>query len=256
MGWQPLGAFVAGLLVATVTTPAGVSGAVLLLPVQVSILGVPSPAVTATNLLYNVIATPSGLLRYRARFTTLARTLLVGTVPGVVLGAVIRVEWLAGQRLFLAVVAVVLAALAASLLLGGIPSPLTHRRPASYRLAALAFGVGVIGGIYGIGGGSILAPLLLVSGYSAYEVAPAALMSTFAASVVGVLAFVALATAKGGGTIMPEWHTGIPLGAGGVVGAYIGASIQPRISERALRHLLGVVVLLIAVRYAYLVVAP
>jgi hypothetical protein len=34
-----------------VTTPLGVSGAVLLLPVQLSILGVPSPAVTPTNLL-------------------------------------------------------------------------------------------------------------------------------------------------------------------------------------------------------------
>lgn len=39
--------------VALVTTPAGISGAVLLLPVQVSVLGVPSPAVTPTNLLYN-----------------------------------------------------------------------------------------------------------------------------------------------------------------------------------------------------------
>jgi uncharacterized protein len=44
-----------------------VSGAVFLLPVQVSLLGVPSPAVTPTNLLFNVVATPGGLLRYRRR---------------------------------------------------------------------------------------------------------------------------------------------------------------------------------------------
>jgi len=44
-----------------------VSGAVFLLPVQVSLLGVPSPAVTPTNLLFNVVATPRGLLRYRRR---------------------------------------------------------------------------------------------------------------------------------------------------------------------------------------------
>jgi hypothetical protein len=31
---------------------------VLLLPFQVSVLGTPSPAVTPTNLLYNVVATP------------------------------------------------------------------------------------------------------------------------------------------------------------------------------------------------------
>ncbi len=43
---------------------AGVSGAVLLLPVQISVLGVPSPAVTPTNLLFNVAATPGALLRF------------------------------------------------------------------------------------------------------------------------------------------------------------------------------------------------
>jgi hypothetical protein len=46
-----------------VTTPAGVSGAVLLLPIQLSVLGVPSPAITPTNLLFNVAAVPGGLLR-------------------------------------------------------------------------------------------------------------------------------------------------------------------------------------------------
>jgi len=50
--------------IAAVTTPAGVSGAVLLLPFQVSVLGTPSPSVTPTNLLYNVIATPGALFRY------------------------------------------------------------------------------------------------------------------------------------------------------------------------------------------------
>ena len=45
-------------LISAITTPAGVSGAVFLLPVQVSVLGVPSPSVTPTNLLYNVLAIP------------------------------------------------------------------------------------------------------------------------------------------------------------------------------------------------------
>jgi uncharacterized protein len=60
-----LGCLAAGLVIAALTTPVGVSGAVFLLPVQVSLLGVPSPAVTPTNLLFNVVATPGGLLRYR-----------------------------------------------------------------------------------------------------------------------------------------------------------------------------------------------
>ncbi|MFI9634231.1 hypothetical protein ACIHAX_16195 [Nocardia sp. NPDC051929] len=62
-----LSGFVAGLLVSVVTTPVGVSGAVFLLPIQLSVLGVPSPAVTPTNLLANVVSIPGALLRYGRR---------------------------------------------------------------------------------------------------------------------------------------------------------------------------------------------
>jgi uncharacterized membrane protein YfcA len=39
--WLYLVAFAAALIIATITSPAGVSGAVLLLPFQVSVLGPP-----------------------------------------------------------------------------------------------------------------------------------------------------------------------------------------------------------------------
>jgi len=58
-------ALAAAFGIAVLATPAGISGAVLVLPFQVSVLGTPSPAVTPTNLLYNVVATPGAL--YRAR---------------------------------------------------------------------------------------------------------------------------------------------------------------------------------------------
>jgi uncharacterized membrane protein YfcA len=45
---------------------------------------------------------------------------------------------------------------------------------------------------------------------------------------------------------------GIAAGAGGLVGAYVGASLQARIAEPPLRRLLGAVALLVAARYLYL----
>ena len=60
-GWSEAVALVAAYVIAGLATPAGVSGAVLLLPFQVSVVGTPSPAVTPTNLLYNVISTPGAL---------------------------------------------------------------------------------------------------------------------------------------------------------------------------------------------------
>ena len=96
-GWTEVVALAAAYLIAVVTTPAGISGAVLLLPFQIGVLATPSPSVTPTNLLYNVVATPGALYRYRRRGQTggwLALVLIAGTLPGVIAGSVIRVKLL------------------------------------------------------------------------------------------------------------------------------------------------------------------
>jgi len=104
MTWgQALLGLAAGFLIASITAPVGISGAVFLLPVQLSLLQLPSPAVTPTNLLYNVVAGPGALARYRHQGQLtgpLTRQLLTGTVPSVILGGVIRVYFAAGPRLF------------------------------------------------------------------------------------------------------------------------------------------------------------
>src|SRR5690606_19563080 len=112
VGWEPLAVgFAAGLLIAVVTAPVGVSGAVFLLPVQLAVLRVPSPAVTPTNLLFNVVSGPGALLRYRAqgqRPGVLTRTMLWGAVPGVLVGALVRVYLVPDARTFRLVAAAVL----------------------------------------------------------------------------------------------------------------------------------------------------
>ena len=100
-GWTDVVALLAALVIAALATPAGISGAVLLLPFQVSVLGTPSPAVTPTNLLYNVVATPGALYRSWRQGQTgdrLALVLIAGTLPGVIAGSVIRIELLPGPR--------------------------------------------------------------------------------------------------------------------------------------------------------------
>jgi uncharacterized protein len=103
--------FAAGLALAVATAPVGVSGALFLLPFQMSVLQVPNPAVTPTNLLFNIVAIPGALARYRIRAplrSPLTTVLLAGTVPGVITGAIIRVFLIPGPRLFRLVVALLL----------------------------------------------------------------------------------------------------------------------------------------------------
>ena len=242
----------AALLIAVVTAPVGVSGAVFLLPVQLSVVGVPNPSVTPTNLMFNLIATPGSLLGYRrqARFDAgLTRRLLIGTLPGVIAGAVLRVYVVPGPRAFRVVVAAVLLPLGVWLIVRtlrrGYPvRPLTDRK-----ITGLAVAVGVVGGVYGIGGGSILGPILVGSGLTVSVVAPAALASTFATSAVGAATYAILSTIHDG-SIAPDWSIGVACGLGGLLGGYIGAAIQPRMPERALRLLLGGLAIALALLYA------
>jgi uncharacterized membrane protein YfcA len=238
--------------------PAGVSGAVLLVPVQLSLLSVPVAAVTSTNLVYNVVAAPGALLGFRGRGTLLGpltRRLLAGTLPGVLVGVAVRAILLDRREAFLIVVAAVLVPTGLSLVTGARrPRRREHREPPAALLVTVAFAVGVVGGVYGIGGGSLLAPVLLWFGYSAYAVAPACLAATFATSVAGVAAFQLLAAADSSlAGAAPNYPVGIALGLGGLAGSFIGARLQHRLPERALQTMLGLV--LIGAACAYLVEA-
>ncbi|MEU7907730.1 sulfite exporter TauE/SafE family protein [Actinoplanes sp. NPDC049118] len=253
MTWtEALLSIAAGLVISVVTTPVGVSGAVFLLPVQLSVLAVPNPAVTPTNLLFNVVSGPGALLRYRRRgslASPLTRLLLVGTLPGVVVGAVVRVFVVPGPDVFRLIVSLLLLPLGLWLCLRP-PAPEPRADPVSRRgIAGLALGVGVVGGIYGIGGGSIIGPVLVGRGMPMAVVAPAALASTFVTSVAGAAAFAVLAL-TGRGDIAPDWGVGILCGVGGLIGGYLGAHLQPRLPERALRLVLGGLAIALAVLYA------
>ena len=251
MDWQrDLVGLLAGFVLAAVTTPVGVSGAVFLLPFQLSVLHVPNPRITPTNLLFNVISGPGGLVRYRRRGQfdrALTLQLLTGSVPGVALGALIRVYVAADPDVFRILAASVLAPVGLFILRGPAPGSI-DRRLSSRTVRGLAFIIGIVGGIYGIGGGSILGPILVGTGMAITTVAPAALLSTWATSLVGVATYAAISRVATG-QISPDWSLGVATGLGGLAGGWLGASLQPRIPERALRTLLGGMALALAVLY-------
>jgi hypothetical protein len=117
-------------------------------------------------------------------------------------------------------------------------------------LIGLALIVGCVGGIYGIGGGSILAPILIGLGRPPRDVAPAALASTFVTSVAGVVTFVSLSINRHG-SVSPDWPTGIALGVGGLAGAYTGARIQQHLPDKLIRRVMGVLVAATGIRYLW-----
>lgn len=236
---------------AVVTTPVGVSGAVLLLPFQASVLRVATPALTPTNLLYNVVTAPGALGRLaqegRLRHP-LVGLLLVGTLPGVAAGAVARVELLPGREALYAIAAVVLLPLGLWLLVPREPATGFSFGPRA--LGGIGFAVGALGGLYGIGGGSLLAPIVVAGGYTVTAVAPAALACTAATSTVGVAAFALLSLVADRPDVAPIWSLGAAMGVGGAAGSYVGIRIQHRLPEVLLRRLLGLMAAGIGCGYA------
>nr|WP_245652920.1 TSUP family transporter [Herbidospora sakaeratensis] len=251
-------ALVAGFLVAALGTPVGVSGAVFLLPLQAGVLGVSGPAVSATNLVYNAMSTPLALLRAPRTAGRAGELLVVAgvCVPAAVLGAYGRVTLFADPARFRLLVIAVLAPLGVQLLVRAVrgarvrdgAAPRVRTAP----LAALALVTGAVGGTIGIGGGSMLAPVLVaVAGQSVARAAPLALTSTLSTSLSGLVAY-SLFDAFHIGTppAAPVWHVGIATGLGGVAGALLGAAVARRAGEKALTLLLGTTATATAAGYA------
>jgi uncharacterized protein len=113
----------------------------------------------------------------------------------------------------------------------------------------LAFAVGVIGGTYGIGGGAIIAPFCVaVFHLPVYTIAGAALMGTLITSVAGVF-FYSIIPAKAGMATSPDWLLGFLFGAGGFIGIYLGARFQKFVPQKAIKLMLGTIIVFLAIRY-------
>jgi len=112
-----------------------------------------------------------------------------------------------------------------------------------------------LGGIYGIGGGSILGPILVGRGHPVAVVAPPPLsLPSFAASIVGALTYAALALVKHR-DIAPNWSLGILCGLGGLIGGYLGARLQLFLPETALRLMLGLTAIAVGACYVVQAIA-
>jgi len=299
----PLVAFVISFF----TSMGGVSGAFLLLPFQMSFLGYTAPSVSATNQLFNIVAIPSGVYRYwkEGRMVwPLTLIVIAGTLPGVLLGAIVRVRFLPdpGQfKIFAAVVLLYIGIRMIRDLLGIKTGTQTkdagekrfqetvkrHRvegkvagrtvsdSPAAVRLThfnlrrfgytfydeqydvstsgifVLSLVVGVVGGIYGIGGGAIIAPFFVTFfGLPIYTVAGAALMGTFVTSVAGVVFYQAIAPFYPTMSIAPDWLLGILFGLGGMAGMYLGARCQKHVPAGAIKWMLAGIIVATALKYA------
>lgn len=268
------------------TSMAGVSGAFLLLPFQVSILGFNSPAVSSTNHLFNIIAIPGGIYRFIKEgrmLWPLTWLLIIGTLPGLVAGVLIRILYFPSPDAFKIFAGLVLLYIGVKLCIDLFTSNPPTAKPqtnAVFRISntqfnrqalqysfngqdyrinttsviALSLIVGLVGGIYGVGGGAIIAPFL-VTMYKLpiYTIAGASLMSTLITSATGVLLFQIMSVSSIASTqqVAPDYRLGILFGLGGIVGIYLGAKAQRFFPAKVIKLILATILLLTSIKYIF-----
>jgi len=268
------------------TSMGGVSGAILLLPFQVSVLGYTSPSVSGTNHVFNVVAIPSGVYRYlrEGRMVwPLTWAVIFGTLPGVFIGAWMRIAYLPDLKNFKLFVGAVLLYIGIRLgretLAGKGEKAIAQKGKEAGEIVVtgtrfsfkrveytfgertysfgplgvflLSFLVGLVGGIYGVGGGAMVAPIFVtIFKMPIYTVAGAALMGTFITSLAGAVFFQCLAlTMTTPLAVAPDWLLGALFGAGGAGGMYLGARMQKYVPGRAIRAILTGCLLFVAIKY-------
>ncbi|RJP75669.1 MAG: sulfite exporter TauE/SafE family protein [Candidatus Abyssobacteria bacterium SURF_17] len=306
---HPFVPIVVAFFVSFFTSIGGISGAFLLLPFQMSILKFTAPSVSPTNMIFNIVAIPSGVYRFikEERMTwPLAWIIVLGALPGVLIGAIIRIRFLPDPRAFKLFVGCVLLYMGYRLiadlfrksgmgveqaraleekfrqrvahtlaarkgrLAAGLPPDAVVRtiswtfNKVSYEfygerfsfnpsvVFSLAFVVGIIGGIYGIGGGAIIAPFIVAFlRLPVYTIAGAALLGTFVTSVAGVIVYLVLEYwySNTGLAIAPDWLLGFFFGIGGFAGIYCGARAQKYLPQKVIKSIIATLIITLAARY-------
>jgi uncharacterized membrane protein YfcA len=122
-----------------------------------------------------------------------------------------------------------------------MPAEQTLPSHANLKLAAIGTLAGIFSGLFGVGGGTVIVPLLIF--WFAYGERLATGTSLAAIVLIGLLG----AVAQGGLYGNVHLVTGLLLAIPAVLGVVIGTAIQQRIPQRAVSLLFAVLLIAVAI---------
>jgi len=109
------------------------------------------------------------------------------------------------------------------------------------RLCAVGTAAGVFSGLFGVGGGTVIVPLLILwFGYSARLAT-----GTSLAAIVGI-ALLATALHAGYGNV--HWGTGLVLAVPATLGVLAGVAAQQRLGQREISYVFAFLLVVVAAR--------
>lgn len=223
----------------------GVGGGILLVPLLVHVMREPQHEAQAVSLAFIIATAAVAVLPYLARERLdlrLAGLLAVGAIPGVVAGArtATRMSARGLRRAFgVAVLAAAIRILVAPPVPAGAPAPWAW--PANL---ALGLGVGFLAGLLGIGGGTILVPVLTLAQRVPQHAAQGlSLLLIVPVGLVGVVTYAR--RGKLPARLLPG------LLAGGALGGLVGAVMAQGIAGRSLARMFAVFMVAVSLQMIF-----
>ena len=225
----------------------GGGGSILAVPLMIYLVGVPSPHVAIGTSALAVAVNAAASLAAHARKGTVkwrcaavfAAAGVVGAFAGSSLSKVVD-----GKKL-LVLFALLMLVIAAVMLMrragDGDPDVRLNRRNA-VRLVLIGLATGALAGFFGIGGGFLIVPgLILAAGMP--------ILNAIGSSLVAVTAFGATAAANYAVSGLVDWRLAASFIAGGICGAVLGGRLAHLLGKRrgALNIVFAGVIVLVAI---------
>ncbi|MFZ0322939.1 MAG: sulfite exporter TauE/SafE family protein [Actinomycetes bacterium] len=226
---QAVELLLAGAVIGVLLGVLGGGGAIFTAPLLIYAFGVAPLEATTVSLVVVLLAAASGLVGHaRAKTVRWREGTLFGLVgiAGSVVGAL-----LAGrlpEQVLLGGFAVLLLAAAYAMYRPPVRADdQGHDRRPWVTVVAAALAVGLVTGFFGVGGGFVIVPaLVLVLGFS---------MPAAAATGLLVIAINSLAALAVRGSQYLDWSVALPMATGAVVGSFAGSRLAPHVPARRLQ---------------------
>jgi uncharacterized protein len=237
---------VVGLGAGTLGSMLGVGGGIIMVP-ALTFLNLPPTQAASTSLIAVMSTSISSTIEYSRQKRidyALGLEMAASAIPGGVLGAILS-EYLQEDsfKLYFGIL-LILTGLYISYKNSVLKDNRAKKRSISLQVAVFAasFGAGVISSLFGVGGGIIFVPaMLLVLGLRMHRAAPTSQLTLMMTAIVGVFTHSVLGH--------PDYLQAVALSVGAFVGAQIGARLSLITKEVQLQRLLGIVLMAVAITF-------
>ena len=234
-----------GLIAGILGSMIGVGGGIIISP-ALTFLGLSPPQVASTSLFAVSSTSISSTLAYaksnKIQYMLGIKMALL-SVPGAIIGSYFSTS--IDPAYFKALLAIILVATGVYLI---YKKSMINGNSLSFEsiwvkilFFSSTFVAGIISSLFGIGGGVIFVPLMImIIGLTMYLAAPTSQFILMITSLVGLTTHIILGN--------PQYIPAILLSIGAFVGAQIGSRLSPKLSEQKLRLILGITFIGIAIR--------